>query len=157
MKSFFTDISRGCEDFARENGYNIIFCNTDKDYEKEYQCVSMFCEKMVDGIILSPSSNKIYEKYIYSTLKIPVVLVNKNIDIQSDKGVQLIEEIANIFNKHEINTEIITASIRNPIYVSECAMACSDIAIIPFGVLKMMNKHPLTDIGIKKFLDDYNK
>ena len=73
------------------------------------------------------------------------------------KGVQLIEEIANIFNKHEISTEIISASIRNPIHVSECAMAGSDIATIPFGVLKMMSKHPLTDIGIEKFLEDYNK
>jgi len=73
------------------------------------------------------------------------------------KGVQLIEEIANIFNIHGINTEIIAASIRNPIHVSECAIAGSDIATIPFGVLKMMTKHPLTDIGIEKFLADYNK
>ena len=73
------------------------------------------------------------------------------------KGVQLIEEIANIFNKHKINTEIIAASIRNPIHVSECAIAGCDIATIPFGVLKMMSKHPLTDIGIEKFLADYNK
>ncbi|MBQ3421081.1 MAG: fructose-6-phosphate aldolase [Romboutsia sp.] len=73
------------------------------------------------------------------------------------KGVQLIEEIANIFNIHGINTEIIAASIRNPIHVSECAIAGSDIATIPFGVLKMMSKHPLTDIGIEKFLADYNK
>ena len=73
------------------------------------------------------------------------------------KGVQLIKEIAEIFNVHKINTEIIAASIRNPIHVSECAIAGSDIATIPFGVLKMMSKHPLTDIGIEKFLADYNK
>ena len=73
------------------------------------------------------------------------------------KGVQLIKEIAEIFNIHKINTEIIAASIRNPIHVSECAIAGSDIATIPFGVLKMMSKHPLTDIGIEKFLADYNK
>lgn len=73
------------------------------------------------------------------------------------RGVELIEEIANIFNIHGITTEIIAASIRNPIHVSECAMAGADIATIPFGVLKMMSKHPLTDIGIEKFLADYNK
>ncbi len=79
------------------------------------------------------------------------------VDDIGSKGAQLIEEIANIFNKHKINTEIIAASIRNPIHVSECAIAGSDIATIPFGVLKMMSKHPLTDIGIEKFLADYNK
>ena len=73
------------------------------------------------------------------------------------KGVQLIKEIAEIFNIHKINTEIIAASIRNPIHVSECAIAGSNIATIPFGVLKIMSKHPLTDIGIEKFLADYNK
>ena len=73
------------------------------------------------------------------------------------KGTELIGEIAEIFNIHGITTEIIAASIRNPIHVSECALAGSDIATIPFGVLKMMTKHPLTDIGIEKFLADYNK
>lgn len=71
------------------------------------------------------------------------------------KGVDLISDIANIFEVHSINTEIISASIRNPIHVSECAMAGSDIATIPFNVLKQMAKHPLTDIGIEKFLSDY--
>lgn len=70
-------------------------------------------------------------------------------------GVDLISDIANIFEVHSINTEIISASIRNPIHVSECAMAGSDIATIPFNVLKQMAKHPLTDIGIEKFLADY--
>lgn len=70
-------------------------------------------------------------------------------------GVDLISDIANIFEVHSINTEIISASIRNLIHVSECAMAGSDIATIPFNVLKQMAKHPLTDIGIEKFLSDY--
>ncbi|MEW8960606.1 fructose-6-phosphate aldolase [Paraclostridium dentum] len=70
-------------------------------------------------------------------------------------GVDLISDIANIFEVHSINTEIISASIRNPIHVSECAMAGSNIATIPFNVLKQMAKHPLTDIGIEKFLSDY--
>ena len=70
-------------------------------------------------------------------------------------GVNLISDIANIFEVHSIDTEIISASIRNPIHVSQCAMAGSDIATIPFNVLKQMVKHPLTDIGIEKFLADY--
>lgn len=72
-------------------------------------------------------------------------------------GVELISEIANIFEVHSMQTEIISASIRNPIHVSECAMAGSDIATIPFKVLEQMAKHPLTDIGIAKFLSDYEK
>lgn len=73
------------------------------------------------------------------------------------RGSELITEIASIFKIHNMETEIISASIRNPIHASECALAGADIATIPFGVLKQMTKHPLTDIGIEKFLADYNK
>ena len=72
-------------------------------------------------------------------------------------GCDLIKEVASIFKLHDIKTEIISASIRNPIHASECALAGSDIGTIPFNVLKQMTKHPLTDIGIEKFLSDYNK
>lgn len=72
-------------------------------------------------------------------------------------GTNLIDEISAIFKNHSIKTEIIAASIRNPIHASECAIAGADIATIPFNVLKQMAKHPLTDIGIEKFLADYNK
>jgi transaldolase len=72
------------------------------------------------------------------------------------RGVELISEIATIFEVHDIETEIIAASIRNPIHVSECALAGSDIATIPFKVLSQMAKHPLTDKGIEQFLSDYN-
>ncbi|HSQ88122.1 fructose-6-phosphate aldolase [Romboutsia sp.] len=78
------------------------------------------------------------------------------VDDIGTRGIELINEISNIFKMHNISTEIISASIRNPIHVSECALAGSDIATIPFGVLKQMAKHPLTDIGIEKFLADYN-
>ena len=67
------------------------------------------------------------------------------------RGVELISEISTIFKVHDIKTEIIAASIRNPIHVSECAIEVSDIATIPFKVLEQMAKHPLTDIGIEKF------
>lgn len=72
-------------------------------------------------------------------------------------GTNLISDIATIFEVHDIKTEIIAASIRNPIHVSECAMAGTDISTIPFKVLEQMAKHPLTDIGIAKFLSDYEK
>jgi transaldolase len=72
-------------------------------------------------------------------------------------GTNLIDEVSAIFKNHSIKTEIIAASIRNPIHASECAIAGADISTIPFNVLKQMAKHPLTDIGIEKFLADYNK
>lgn len=70
-------------------------------------------------------------------------------------GITLIEDIAEIFEIHGIDAEIISASVRNPIHVLECAKAGSDIATIPYGVIMQMIKHPLTDAGIEKFLKDY--
>ncbi len=72
-------------------------------------------------------------------------------------GITLIEDIAEIFSIHGIETEIISASVRNPIHVLECAKAGSDIATIPYNVIMQMIKHPLTDAGIEKFLVDYDK
>ena len=70
-------------------------------------------------------------------------------------GITLIEDIAEIFQIHGIDAEIISASVRNPIHVLECAKAGSDIATIPYNVIMQMIKHPLTDAGIEKFLKDY--
>ena len=75
-------------------------------------------------------------------------------DIGSE-GIKLIEDIAEIFAIHDIDTEIISASVRNPIHVSQCAKAGSDIATIPYKVIVQMINHPLTDAGIEKFLKDY--
>lgn len=72
-------------------------------------------------------------------------------------GVQLIEEIAHIFEIHNIDTEIIAASIRHNLHIVDAAKAGSHIATIPYKVLKQMLNHPLTDIGIEKFLADAGK
>lgn len=72
-------------------------------------------------------------------------------------GIQVIEDIAQIFDYYGINAEIISASIRNPMHVLDCAKAGSHIATIPYGVIIQMVKHPLTDAGIAKFLADYSK
>jgi transaldolase len=69
----------------------------------------------------------------------------------------LIDEIVAIFNNYGFETEIIVASIRHPLHVVESALAGADIATIPFAVLDKMVKHPLTDIGIEKFLKDWSK
>ena len=70
-------------------------------------------------------------------------------------GMILIEEIADIFKLHNIDTEIIAASIRNPIHVSDAARAGCNIATVPFKVLEQMLHHPLTNSGIDKFLKDW--
>ena len=75
-------------------------------------------------------------------------------DIGMD-GMRLIEEIVDIFDIHEIDTEIITASVRNPIHVINAARAGAHIATVPYDVIVQMSKHPLTDAGIERFLKDW--
>ena len=77
------------------------------------------------------------------------------LDDISVRGTDLISEVAEIFNLHNIETEIIAASIRNPIHVTDCALAGASIATIPYSVIEQMTKHPLTDQGIEKFKKDY--
>ena len=75
-------------------------------------------------------------------------------DISMD-GMKLIEELTEIFDMHDIKTQIIAASIRNPIHVIKAARLGADIATVPYKVILQMAKHPLTDIGIEKFLKDW--
>lgn len=75
-------------------------------------------------------------------------------DINSD-GMYLIEDIVTIFGNYGIETEIIAASIRNSMAVTDCAKAGADIATVPYKVIMQMIKHPLTDAGIEKFLKDW--
>ena len=79
------------------------------------------------------------------------------LDEISTPGISLIEDITEIFQMHGIETQIIAASIRNPIHVIDCAKAGADIATVPYKVLLQMIHHPLTDEGIRKFQDDYRK
>lgn len=79
------------------------------------------------------------------------------LDDISQSGIELIKEISSIFKIHNLNAKIIAASVRNPIHVKECALAGADIATIPYGVIEQMTKHPLTDAGIVKFQQDYEK
>lgn len=79
------------------------------------------------------------------------------IDDLSQDGMQLIEQIAEIFANYAYDTEIIVASVRNPLHVLDSALAGADIATIPFSVLSKLAAHPLTDKGIKSFLADWDK
>jgi len=79
------------------------------------------------------------------------------LDDLSQDGMQLIEQIAEIFANYAYDTEIIVASIRNPLHVLDSALAGADIATIPFSVLSKLAAHPLTDKGIQSFLADWEK
>ncbi|QGG47085.1 fructose-6-phosphate aldolase [Heliorestis convoluta] len=75
-------------------------------------------------------------------------------DIGQD-GMILIKQLAEIIEIHQFNTEIISASIRHPIHVTESARAGAHIATVPYKILQQMTKHPLTDLGIERFLKDW--
>lgn len=77
------------------------------------------------------------------------------LDDISANGMQLIEDIAEIFGVHGIETKIIAASIRHPLHVLDCAKAGADIATVPYKVLMQMIEHPLTKAGIDKFMKDW--
>ena len=77
------------------------------------------------------------------------------LDDISTTGINLIEDIVTIFDNYDLETEIICASVRNPIHVTDCALAGAHIATVPYAVIEQMTKHPLTDQGIEKFKADY--
>ena len=77
------------------------------------------------------------------------------LDDINQPGIDLVRTIAEIFSIYGYETEIIAASVRNPIHVTDCALAGADIATAPYKVIEQMTKHPLTDQGIEKFQADY--
>jgi len=77
-------------------------------------------------------------------------------DISQD-GMGIVDEIRTIFDNYGYEAEIIVASVRNPIHVLNAALIGADIATIPYSVIAQLSKHPLTDIGIEKFLKDWEK
>lgn len=79
------------------------------------------------------------------------------LDDISHFGVELIRDIQIIFDNYDFQTEVIVASIRNPLHVLEAARIGADIATIPYAVIKQLTQHPLTTIGIEKFLKDWEK
>ncbi|MDD4894308.1 MAG: fructose-6-phosphate aldolase [Candidatus Omnitrophica bacterium] len=79
------------------------------------------------------------------------------LDDISQSGMDLIRDIKQIYTNYGFKTEIIVASVRNPMHVVDSAKIGADIATVPFAVIEQLIKHPLTDIGIQRFLEDYKK
>jgi transaldolase len=79
------------------------------------------------------------------------------LDDINHKGMELVENIIAIYDNYGFETEVIVASVRNPIHVLDAALMGADIATIPYKVIQQLTRHPLTDIGLEKFLADWNK
>lgn len=79
------------------------------------------------------------------------------IDDVAEDGMELIQKIRQIYDNYGYQTKLLAASVRHPKHMVECALAGADVATVPFSVIKSMLNHPLTDAGLKKFLEDYKK
>ena len=79
------------------------------------------------------------------------------LDDVSEEGMALIGQILEIYRNYDFSTQVLVASVRNPMHVVQAARMGADVATMPFGVLEQIAKHPLTDIGLKKFLSDWER
>ena len=79
------------------------------------------------------------------------------LDDAGNEGMEVVSDLVEIYDIHGLSTEIIAASVRHPIHVIQAALAGADIATVPFKVLQQMARHPLTDVGIERFLEDWKK
>ncbi len=104
-------------------------------------------------LIFSPSQALLAAK---AGAKFVSPFVGRLDDISHD-GMDLVDQIITIYNNYGIETEVIVASIRHPLHVVEAALMGADIATMPFSSLEKLIKHPLTDIGMEKFLNDWKK
>jgi len=79
------------------------------------------------------------------------------LDDQSENGIELVEDIVRIYRNYQYKTEVLVASVRHPIHVLEAAKLGADICTMPFAVMEKLVQHPLTDIGLARFLKDWEK
>jgi transaldolase len=79
------------------------------------------------------------------------------LDDVSEEGMHLIEQIVTIYRNYKFPTEVLVASVRHPLHVVDAAVIGADICTIPFKVIEQLAKHPLTDVGLKKFVEDAAK
>lgn len=79
------------------------------------------------------------------------------IDDVSGEGIELIEQIITIYRNYDYETQVLAASIRHPVHVLQCALLGADVATLPLSVIEQLAKHPLTDLGLEKFLADAKK
>ncbi|TCO77471.1 LacI family DNA-binding transcriptional regulator [Marinisporobacter balticus] len=112
---FFHELARGAEDKANEEGYNIIFCNTDDRIEKEEKYVSMLIEKMVDGIIFTAASKRMNEFEHLRNNRVPIILVDRDIDLKDIKGKITVD---NCLGAYEGVKHLLSCGYKNIIFLS---------------------------------------
>jgi transaldolase len=79
------------------------------------------------------------------------------LDDISHIGMDIVEQVVTIYDNYAYETEVLVASVRNPLHVLDAALMGADVVTVPFGVLKQFIHHPLTDVGLERFLDDWKK
>ncbi len=137
---------------------------------KIHDCVAVKIPMTADGLkatrILADEGVKVNVTLIFQPLQ--ALLAAKagaayvspfigRLDDINHRGMDIIEQIVTIFENYGYDSEIIVASVRHPLHVLEGALAGADIATVPYGVLLQLMKHPLTDSGLKKFLQDWER
>ena len=159
FKTDNTDLYLATQRYLAEAGFEIL-CKTDAlhsedapgNIQSEHE-VMFTAEGIKTNVTLIFSANQaLLAARAGATYVSPFL---GRLDDISTRGVDLIREIVEIFDVAGIDTEIIAASVRNPIHVTDCALAGADIATVPYNVIVQMTKHPLTDAGIAKFQADY--
>jgi transaldolase len=144
---------------------------------EEGKALSKIHKNVVVKVPMTPNGLKATRRFVNDGIRVNVTLIFSpaqallaakagasyvspfigRLDDVGQVGMDLIDQIATIFSNYSFDTEILVASIRNPIHVVEAAQIGADVATMPFSVLQQLFKHPLTDIGLAKFLSDWEK
>jgi len=144
---------------------------------EEGKALSKIHKNVVVKVPMTPNGLKATRRFVQDGIRVNVTLIFSpaqallaakagasyvspfigRLDDVGQVGMDLIDQIATIFSNYSFDTEILVASIRNPIHVVEAAEIGADVATMPFSVLQQLFKHPLTDIGLAKFLSDWEK
>ncbi len=144
---------------------------------EEGKALSKIHKNVVVKVPMTPNGLKATRRFVNDGIRVNVTLIFSpaqallaakagasyvspfigRLDDVGQVGMDLIDQIATIFSNYSFQTEILVASIRNPIHVVEAAQIGADVATMPFSVLQQLFKHPLTDAGLAKFLSDWEK
>jgi transaldolase len=175
-EAFKTHIRTICELVQGPVSAEVVATQTDamvaeaRDLAKIHEWVAVKIPMTPDGLkatrILAAEGVKVNVTLIFQPLQ--AMLAAKagaayvspfigRLDDINHRGMEIVEQIVAIFENYGFDTEIIVASVRHPLHVLESAMVGADIATIPYGVMLQLMKHPLTDVGLKKFLEDWEK
>lgn len=149
----FDAMMREAHDLAKIADNIVVKIPTILDGLKAIKCLHGEGIKTNATLIFSPSQALLVAKAGASYAS-PFI---GRLDDISQEGMDLIEQIVTIYNNYVFETEVLVASVRHPMHVVQAAMIGADVVTMPYGVIEQLIKHPLTDIGLEKFISDYKK